>query len=343
MGIQDLNEFLKQKAPHAYKSVKASIFNGKRIAVDANLFLFASFSAAYNGAINNELTNDDLLKEVMSQEIKDSVRLQVMNRVSMFLNQLLSNDITPIFVFDGEAVPEKISGARDRRKAVRQQKADKLKMLRDQILTTPAIERNPRDYDTLRAMLRQSPPVMPTVDFPVIRNYINENISGVITISAPDEAEKFCSFLAIRGIAAASYSTDTDCYAIGAPLIIRGLKYVEGVVWFDVVVVPIILAMLDMTQEQFLDMCITFGCDFNTRIKGYGPAKMWKLLSEAKTQNCEANRLIELASTFEPNLSWCDLNAERCRQIFSDMTECEKCLKTIMHNFDDVEKNVKFY
>src|SRR5205085_11964958 len=46
---------------------------------------------------------------------------------------------------------------------------------------------------------------------------------GFPVISARGEGEKTCCMLAIEGEVAAVYSPDTDCIAIGAPLVIQDL------------------------------------------------------------------------------------------------------------------------
>jgi flap endonuclease-1 len=341
MGIQDLNVFLKEKAPCAFRRVNMELFRGQRIAIDAPLLLFASFSASYCGVISRELTDQDLLSESpINEELRGKVIKQVIDRISSFSKDLFSRGITPIFVFDGTAVPEKTSGARARRKARRVAISEKVEALRQQILETVPIQRKQSDLETLRNLYRQQPPVQPLRDFIPVRAFISKSL-GAPVLDAPDEAEKFCAYLASLGIAAASYSTDTDSYAFGAPLVITGidektrlialetaasnqvyLSSREAATHFSVVVVPLIFSSLKMNREQFVDLCISFGCDFNSRMAGYGPSKMWKLLSAAKQAYPMSHRLIEIAASSYPDLNWECLNAERCRQIFLSEEQC---------------------
>jgi flap endonuclease-1 len=348
MGIQDLNVFLKEKAPCAFRRVKMELFRGQRIAIDAPLLLFASFSASYCGVISRELTDKDLLSEnPISEELREKVIKQVIDRIAAFSKDLFSRGITPLFVFDGIAVPEKTSGARARRKARRVAISEKVEALRQQILETDPIQRKQSDLETLRNLHRQQPPVQPLRDFIPVRAFISKSL-GAPVLDAPDEAEKFCAYLASIGIVAASYSTDTDSYAFGAPLVITGidektrlsaletaasnqvfLSSREAATHFSVVVVPLIFSSLNMNREQFVDLCISFGCDFNSRMAGYGPAKMWKLLSAAKKTSPVSNRLIEIAANTNPDLNWESLNAERCRHIFLSSEQCVQTLSKI--------------
>ena len=40
------------------------------------------------------------------------------------------------------------------------------------------------------------------------------------------------------------------------------------------------IAGLDMTKEQFIDLCILLGCDYCESIKGIGQATAFKLIKE---------------------------------------------------------------
>ncbi len=44
-----------------------------------------------------------------------------------------------------------------------------------------------------------------------------------------------------------------------------------------------ILSSLKLTQCQFLDMCILLSCDYNTRIRNYGPATVFMLITKYKS------------------------------------------------------------
>lgn len=40
---------------------------------------------------------------------------------------------------------------------------------------------------------------------------------------------------------------------------------------------------MDMTYEEFIDMCILCGCDYTCTIEGVGPISAFKLIKEHKT------------------------------------------------------------
>jgi 5'-3' exonuclease len=84
---------------------------------------------------------------------------------------------------------------------------------------------------------------------------------------------------------------------------------------FTAVVPPLILKKTGLTRAQFTDLCIMLGCDFNSRVKGIGPAKSWKLFQTAREKYPDSTRLIELIAA-DNEIDFSLLNAERCREIF---------------------------
>ena len=223
MGIDQLNPFLRVHAPGAFRRLNVNMFRGKSIAIDSNLKIYSDFSAVFTSIIERELTNDDLMSSTVLKDSKSprrvSARQRVMNIVADFVSELYELGITPIFVWDGTSVPEKTSFARTRRNAAKETTRVKIRELRRNIEETDIILRRPDDYTTLRKRMKSDAPVNPAADFPIIRSYI-ENTLGATCITAPDEAEKFCAFLAYKGIVAASYSTDTDSYPFRAPIVL---------------------------------------------------------------------------------------------------------------------------
>lgn len=343
MGIHQLNPFLLKKCRRAFRTVAISDFAGKRIAIDTPLWSYARFSSAYMQQIISELKDEDLLKkDPFSEEVKESIRLGVFERAASFVAELFKNGITPIFIFDGTAAPEKNSGARERRKSKRQELEKKAADLRYQINDTDPLIRKKEDFAALRAILKQQPPVNPVKELPLLKKFIENNL-GCRCVDAPDEAEKFCAYLTKIGVAAASFTTDTDSYAFGAPVVISSFdnsvpNSFKTPTHFKCVVSPLIFEGLNLTHRQFIDLCILFGCDFNDRIPKIGPERAWSMIKEAHQKDKDASRLIEIASTIYPDLDWEILNSERCREIFLDMTECEKVYQYVKDKGFEIDK-----
>lgn len=337
MGIHDLNPFVKAHAPRAFRRVNARLFGGKRIAVDTPLWAYASYSSAFSNYVMREMPTSVLISDApIPEEVTSKIRADVFAKAASFMSEMLSKSITLVFVFDGTSVPEKTSGARARRAASRDSKLARIAALKTQLNDVDPLYRSKDDVETLRKLVRNSPPIKPREDLAALRTYL-EN-SGAPVVSAPDEAEKYCAFLARQGVVSAVWTTDTDSYAFGAPLFITGYSdytapsdevvpewYGLGSVkptHFSVIAPPIAFKSLGLTRSQFVDLCIMLECDFNTRMPGIGPAKAWAMLSAARNKAPDAQRLIEIAAGDYPLLPWENLNAERCRSIFLDDSAC---------------------
>jgi len=459
MGIKDLNKFLKEKSPEAFRRLNVNLFRGKRIAIDATLWVYSSLSSTLSSIIVNEMSNDDLLDLNYFKGAKNEKKQQAINNVlsrsTYFVSDFYALGITPVFVVDGDSPPEKTTGARVKRKARKDSILKKIELLRKNIEETDLLLRRQVDFDELRKLLKGIPPVNPGTDFGQIWDHL-ENSLGAVVITAPDEAEKFCAFLSIKGVTAASYTTDTDSYPFGAPIVLNGFStpsvykkvqqerrehqicgtsvpvvmeegekeqlppvtfsefeqnifnaYVEerdpltGEVFlvpsstdekimnspvmkkydtfpinckpvikrksipgknastlsineitnvspgthFNAVVVPIIRKKLNLTPYQLVDLCIMFGCDFNDRVKDFGPARIWKEFDSCRKSNPGARRLIEDVIATAPKSAtrdWDVLKQERCREIFLDYETCEEYLKKYLNvldvSFDKIEE-----
>lgn len=104
---------------------------------------------------------------------------------------------------------------------------------------------------------------------------------GIPCVDAPCEAEAQCAELARGGkvYAAASEDMDTLCYE--PPFLLRHLTFSEArKMPIDQIEYKDAIAGLDMTKEQFIDLCILLGCDYCESIKGIGQATAFKLIKE---------------------------------------------------------------
>jgi len=68
------------------------------------------------------------------------------------------------------------------------------------------------------------------------------------------------------------------------------------------------LCALGLGLSSFRDLCILLGCDYNTRMRGYGPKKCFALI--------KAHGTIDEIQKVKPDLPFDQLNHEVCREIF---------------------------
>jgi 5'-3' exonuclease len=177
-----------------------------------------------------------------------------------FTNQiirLLSAKILPVYVFDGKPPKEKkdvIKARLDRKQRINNKIKDietsinltagnssdelleKMNKLKRQVVNV-----NKNDIDNLKKLL---------------------DIFEIPYICANSEADIICAELTKRNIVHACLSDDMDLLVFGCKKIIR---IVEGVIYeYDL---NSILLKLNITYEQFVEMCILIGCDYIKNLK----------------------------------------------------------------------------
>ncbi|KAG8086234.1 hypothetical protein GUJ93_ZPchr0010g9516 [Zizania palustris] len=104
---------------------------------------------------------------------------------------------------------------------------------------------------------------------------------GVPVVEAPCEAEAECAALCTSDKVYAVASEDMDSLTFGAPRFLRHLMDPSSkkipVMEFEVAKV---LEELELTMDQFIDLCILCGCDYCDSIKGIGGQTALKLIRQ---------------------------------------------------------------
>lgn len=111
---------------------------------------------------------------------------------------------------------------------------------------------------------------------------------GVPHVQAPQEGEAQAAHIAIRGDVWAANSRDYDSVLFGAPRLVRYVtvsgqeflpsKGVPRPLIPELIELQKLLASLEITREQLVDLAILVGTDFNTGIKGVGPKTALRLV-----------------------------------------------------------------
>lgn len=95
-------------------------------------------------------------------------------------------------------------------------------------------------------------------------------LMGIQFIVAPAEADAVLAALCRAGTIYAVASEDTDMFAFGTPRVLRGFSPTGTIEEYSLAA---ILQGLQMTQEQFLHMCVMLGSDYGNPFRGIGPAR----------------------------------------------------------------------
>lgn len=105
---------------------------------------------------------------------------------------------------------------------------------------------------------------------------------GVPVVQAPGDAEALCAELVKTGTVHAVASEDMDTLPFGATVLLRQLNASKDseVVEYSL---PKLLNKLNITQKEFVDLCILLGCDYCEKLSYLGPKRALALIQEHRT------------------------------------------------------------
>ena len=257
MGIRGLNKFWLKKSTNSIQKTELSKLQGKKVAIDFTLYLYKFL-----------LTDHHYLKSIFYQVLK-----------------LTKFGITPIYIFDGQAPKEKDKTIEERRK--------KRNKLETKILELEKLLVNLEEYskkkniniDKIREHLIKDISKMDK-NVVYIRNEYIENTKKLLDLlkipylQAEEEAEQYCSQLVNNGLADYVMTEDTDVFPCGANNVIKNFSFKDNYVY--TYHYEIFLNELKIDKEQFLQMCILFGCDYLKRHIKISEHKIYELLKSGK-------------------------------------------------------------
>lgn len=320
MGIKRFNEVGKKHAPDAYCTIPITWLSGKRIAIDGNNWAYRNMSSARKKVINK---TNVAIKEPDQLEIRREWFLIALN----FITGWLSNNITPVFVFDGQHPPEKDhtkAQRKDSRVAAKAKIDAMYEQLKGDVLDQPA-----NIVSDLRKELRNYT-FIPYEDFELLKIVLKG--IGIPCLQARGDGEHLCSALCIEGKVAGVFSADIDNLVFGCPLLITGFSdacsYDEHgfkVDHLDCVRLDLLLSGLKLSHDEFVDLCIMSGCDFNTNMPRCAVGTSYKLIQQYKS-------IDRLPRNYDTTC----LKHVRCREIFKYSPSEELTVtKQVVHEHED--------
>lgn len=317
MGIKGANQVIKERAPSAFFTLPITYLAGKRICVDAHGWMYANMYTARKKVVNR--TN------VLQQrpDPADIMREWIISAIN-FIVGWLSNNVTPIFVFDGPNTPDK-EATKQERKEKHDTAEAKLNALYQQV-QGDILAQSPTLTEDIRKALTNCNSISSS-EFRTFKAIISS--IGIPVLQAQGDGEQLCSMLCIEGAVAAVFSVDTDNLTYGCPLMITGFSNTytqddEGykVSQVDCVRYDRIVEGMGMSHAMFVDWCIMCGCDFNKNIKGIAGKKAYDLLFK----HGSIDRL-------PSNLDTKCLNYRRCRELFQYVPSAE-LMMTVVATFN---------
>ncbi|EOY11791.1 5'-3' exonuclease family protein isoform 1 [Theobroma cacao] len=264
MGIKGLTKLLADNAPKAMKEQKFESFFGRKIAIDASMSIY-QFLIVVGRSGTEMLTNE--AGEVTSH-------LQGMFTRTI---RLLEAGIKPVYVFDGQP-PDLKKQELAKRYSKRADATEDLQQAMEagnkediEKFSKRTVKVTKQHNEDCKRLLR---------------------LMGVPVIEASSEAEAQCAALCKSGKAILSHhlflfqvyavaSEDMDSLTFGAPRFLRHLMDPSSrkvpVMEFEVAKV---LEELNLTMDQFIDLCILSGCDYCDSIRGIGGQTALKLIRQ---------------------------------------------------------------
>ncbi len=244
------------------KRIDLSEFKGQKFGFDAYNMLY-QFVTTIRGIDGEPLKNEK--GEITSHY----------SGIFYRISNVLSNGITPIFVYDGVSneLKNKTKQERRDRRAVAKEKLDKA------ILE--------EDIENMNRFARQSA----TIDSKIIEESKELlEAMGVSCFTAPGEAEAQISYMTANNQVDYCVSQDFDCLLFGSPNLLKNIgasgkrKVPFKKVYIDVYPYVIeseqVFSKLGITREKLIWMSMLIGTDFNNKVEGIGPKTALKLVQE---------------------------------------------------------------
>lgn len=273
MGVKNLMSFLRKQVPQVFYEIPIDAFFAKRVAIDTSVFLYRYI------CLNNGLRG---------------------NWVDYFI-QLIHffkrHNVHPVFVFDGKPPHEKTvtKEKRSNQRKKLQTKIERIETILDDFENNYCIEELSTLLSVSKDTIQSWTPYiiqshLQTILFKlksqciyVTQRHIHTlkrllTDIGVDWIQAPDEAERFCAFLALAGKVSAVLSVDSDVLVYGTPIFIHHIDMETERV--KIVCHQDILDELQFTHHQFVDFSIMCGTDYNDNIPKIGPKKSFEYIEK---------------------------------------------------------------
>lgn len=253
MGIRGLMQVIREHAPeaigcHPYSDLRGQ---GYRVAMDGYLNVHQSVAAIR--AQGHDLLND---QGQLTSQILGTLR-----KVVSYVEQ----GIVPIYVFDGHRHALK-QVARDER---RQRLVKALDQVEDLVPDTPG---------WVKAYQASYYVTQPDIDL-VIHLL---DLMGIPHLTAPLEADPVCVYLTtlrddegtrlVKGVC----SEDTDMLPLGCQFTFRRMSgHLSDSSQLEIVRLSRILADTGLELDEFRDLCVLLGTDYNRNPRGIGPKRAY--------------------------------------------------------------------
>ncbi|XP_065184912.1 flap endonuclease 1-like [Sycon ciliatum] len=285
MGIHQLSKVLGDHAPGSMKDHEIKAYFGRKVAIDASMSLYQFLIAVRSDG--SQLTDEQ--GETTS------------HLMGMFYRtiRMVDNGLKPAYVFDGKP-PNLKSGELQKRTERRKEAEAELKQAEDA-----------GDQENIERYQRRLVKVTPQHNEECKKLL---TLMGIPVVSAPCEAEAQCAALVRAGKVFATATEDMDALTFGSTVLLRHLTFSEAKKMpIREVQLDRALAEMELTKEEFIDLCILLGCDYCDSIRGIGPQRALALIRQYHTIEAILENLDTKKYTVPENWLY-----KEARQLFLD-------------------------
>lgn len=331
MGIKNLTKFLRKQCPEIFVTIPLSNYEYKKIAIDVYLYIFK-----FKCIFSPENTNPN-------------------NWLNIFMELiycLRRNNIHGVFIYDTCANVEKKDEQKKRKEAKEKTelKIDEYESLVEKYHLTNEIDPILRELHNKLSGENIHKKLLATYETKfniyIVENYILKKKSQVVHLTkddielskklfetlkipyynAPMEAEPTCVELCKNGLVDAVLSDDSDILAYSSPIFLTKIDMRKDTcIEIDY---KLLLEKLEFTTEQFLDLCILCGTDYNKNLPKIGPVNAYRLLKQyGSIDEISKNKNLDISI----------LNYDKVKNIFTNYTKFD--IKKIKYcGIPDLEK-----
>ena len=304
MGIKGLTTLIKTSAPSAIQTQNLHHLTGKKVAIDASLFM-------YKMLINMRNANQSYLTSNNGKVVSHITGIFYKTANYLALN------ITPIYVFDGK--PPSNKG--DTIKA-RQERVATSKLAMEQ--ATSEEDKNNLEKQTIRLTKEHVDDIKQLLE-----------LMGVSYVQAHGEAEAYASEMCRKGMVDYVVTEDMDTLAFGCPRMIRTCldKSIKRKDIISIIDLDVVLQGFELTYDEFVDLCILCGCDYCPSIPKVGTVRSYNYIQNYRNIEAliESKKCNNIPEEFIQKYD----NSRKLFEVFKDKIDLEDLpMHTSSCNFD---------
>lgn len=285
MGIKNFNKIIQKYAPTAVETKNIKEYKNLILTVDVSQIIYKSV-IAIRGTGKDLSTGDAHMST-------NKVGCILENRMSSHIIGLINKSLCflrhkclPIYVFDKKAHHMKSDTLKHRRQIKETAKENITDITNIQ---EDEIKYFKRSFGINDKITQESQEVL--------------DLLGIKYLVANDEADHLCAYL--TNISYGVVSDDTDILTHGATILLKNFSF-NPKEKIQEINLDKLLKKLKLSRDEFIDLCILLGTDYNSNPPGIGPISAYNLIT--KHRNLE---------TIEETMKL-DFDYKKIRQIFKE-------------------------